>query len=87
MLQMKFRTFTGSIYEVDTAAKRIIRLSGTKPPTDRQTDDWRPYRSISRIAPGETVVIVWPDGTPLLEGSPEGSLPLTETSGVVEVFE
>ena len=84
---MKFKTESGSWYEADTENNRVRRLSGDKDPTPRQGKDgeWRSYETISPPIVGEIVVIIWPEGTPVLPGSPEGAMPVTMTSPIVEV--
>jgi hypothetical protein len=84
---VKFTTVSGSLYEVDATNKRIRRLSGNKPPTERQGNDWKQYDSISAIEVGQPVLIIWNEGTPLLPDSPEGALPTTMTSFVQSIEE
>jgi hypothetical protein len=86
---MIFKTASGSAYELDAEAKRIRRVEGAVSATRRQGQDgsWREYREVSVVMPGYGVVIVWPDGVPLLPGSPEHAVPATVTSPVTEVFD
>jgi len=80
-----FETITGSTYEVDEIEKKIRRVSGKRPAQPRQGEDgeWKPYEATTEIAVGRHVVIQWPAGTPLHEGSPYGAKPCTITSTVV----
>jgi hypothetical protein len=94
---MRFTTITGSLYEVDTKAKKIRRLNGAKDPSPRMGKDgqWRSYKEIHPKIPvvGESVVIAWGDdvelteeGKAIVEGGGFG-IPLTTTSPVVDVDE
>lgn len=82
---IKFQTETGSLYEVDTETKLVLKTSDHY--TGRQSTDWQPYESVTEVAVGLEVLFTWPEGTPLLPGSPPSALPATLTSRVVEVFE
>ena len=85
---MIFTTFTKSIYEIDRDNKRIRRLTGAKPATERQGDgEWRPYQLVSLIEVGSEVFIEWPTPIPLLEGSPSEAVPMTITSSVISIVE
>lgn len=66
---MRFTTMSGSVYEVDTEAKKIRRLNGKKDPTPRQGKDgeWRGYLGELTIQVGESVWISWADAHPLTE--------------------
>lgn len=80
-----------STYEVDESAKRIRRLAGQHPPTQRfQADgEWRDYERLGvhragahrveekRPQVGASVVIFWPDE--------RGLMPHTITSPVAEI--
>ena len=57
---MKFKTKSGSEYEVDHATSRIRRLSGTHAPTNSQGPDgeWRHYH-IALVELGKRAVIKW----------------------------
>ena len=84
---MKFRTYTGSVYEVDQQGKRIRRLTGKNEPTSRQGKDneWRAYNDLI-LNVGRSAWIFWdPKTTPLLDGSLGGS-PTTVTSEVIEII-
>jgi hypothetical protein len=91
---MKFKTASGSQYEINTETKQIRRLSGNADPTGRQgkDGDWRGYASVfpDPIEVGSSVVICWGADTPLLPETiaiyGEGSaIPTTTTSAVVSV--
>lgn len=85
-----FVTASGSVYEVDQEKKQVRRLNGVNDPTPRQGQDgeWRIYKSITPIAVGYVVIIVWDRATtPLLEGSPEDAIPTTMTSPIKEIIE
>jgi len=87
---MKFTTLSGSIYELDQENKRLRRLYGKRPSTDRQGDDWKCYVEIfpNPIVIGSRVLIYWiQEETPLLEGSPENSIATTLTSPVQSIEE
>jgi hypothetical protein len=79
----RFRTESGSEYEVDEDRRRIRRLSGNHEPTFNQGADheWQSYLKTSPIREGEPVLIVWrwsPDGSRLLR---------TLTSRITEIRE
>ncbi len=59
---VKFTTVTGSVYELDTEAKRIRRLSGTADPTPRQGKDseWKGYAFLTMGAPADPVLTGMP---------------------------
>src|ERR1700678_1470147 len=93
---MKFITRSGSVYQVNTANKKIRRLEGKANATLHQGADgeWKSYERISclsdmlagnegKIAVGEGVLIVWvqSEHADLLE------LKTTLTSDVVEIIE
>jgi hypothetical protein len=85
---MKFETVSGSTYEVDQEAKRIRRLSGTRPAQPRQGNDgeWKDYEALSPIEVGSCLVIAWPRATTALHpGSPSYAMPSTITSPVTVV--
>ncbi len=84
-----FDTASGSSYEVNQESKTIRRLRGTHDSTPRQGADgeWKPYRAITALTEGHPVLITWPEGTALLEGSPECAQPSTLTSNVVCIRE
>jgi hypothetical protein len=48
---MRFKTATGSVYELDQLEKKVRRLTGVENPTPRQGTDgeWKEYKSVSRI--------------------------------------
>ncbi len=82
---MIFETQSGSVYELDTEASRIRRLSGLNDPQPRQGKDgeWRTYVAVSDVRVGCELLIAWdPKTTPLLSGSPEFATPTTLTSRV-----
>lgn len=58
---MIFKTFTGSLYEVDHGEMRVRRIGGEKPPTARQGEDgeWTMIEEISPIEVGKSVIFVW----------------------------
>lgn len=94
---MRFTTASGSVYEVDTAKKRIRRLNGVKDPTPRQGKDgeWRSYRQLhpDPIKVGSGVVILWGEETELLAETKEMlqsigggfGAPMTTTSTVMDI--
>lgn len=85
---MKFKTVSGSIYEVDSESKKIRRLYGTEDPTTRQgkDGDFRPYIRLD-LEVGECACIFWdPKTTPLLDGNSIGA-PATITSQVLEIIQ
>lgn len=73
----RFRTSSGSEYELDEEAKQIRRLSGVKQPTERQGPDnvWRDYEAIHGPELEFPVLIRW-----------EG-IKCTLTSDVVKFYE
>lgn len=84
--QVKFSTETGSLYEVDEEHKKIRRLSGKIDPQPRQGKDgeWKEY-DILFLTVDRSASIIWPEGTPLLEGSPTCAIPATITSRVLQI--
>lgn len=58
---IKFKTESGSVYEVDSSACRARRLSGKRPPTPNQGPDgeWKTYGLISPVRIGKAVLFVW----------------------------
>lgn len=58
---MKFKTVSGSSYEVDLWNRRCRRLEGKGPPTPRQSQDmvWKDYVSISLPTKGARTLFVW----------------------------
>jgi len=83
---MIFITESESKYEVDFDYKVVRRLlRSPESGSERVAEDWRPYDAID-LSLGNSCTIVWPDSTPRLPGSPEGSLPVTITSKVVEII-
>jgi hypothetical protein len=86
---MTFTTETGSVYEVDTEAKRIRRLTGEGKPTERVGDVWRDYSDITTVALGYRVLVTWTKDVPLLDTTPAGCgfVPSTLTSKVVSTSE
>lgn len=58
---MKFKTETGSVYEVDFWNKKFRRLSGEGSPTPRLGADggWKDYHSISIPVVGEPTTVFW----------------------------
>ena len=92
---MKFTTYSGSVYEVNTDSKQIRRLNGVKDPTPRQGPDgqWRTYSDITPIKVGSSVAIFWAGETALLAKTEELlkavpgiiAAPTTTTSMVVNV--
>jgi len=86
---MKFKTLTGSTYEIDLTNKKIRRVSGLNDPTQRQgaDGDWRNYDEVipSPIEIDKSVVIYWGKDVPLLSGSPSNAIPVTMTSPVVSI--
>lgn len=83
---MIFRTKTGSVYEVDEKQKLARRLSGTGTGTERANSHWRAYATAD-VTLGHPAWITWTEDTNLLEGSPDGAIPATVTSTVVEIGE
>ena len=58
---MIFRTASGSSYEVDLAGKKIRRLFGPKPATERQGLDgeWKQYEDALEPIVGRSFWVVW----------------------------
>jgi hypothetical protein len=86
---MKFRTRSGSLYELDEANKRARMLEGRRT-SNRLTNEWRPYTD-ALVKVGLSAFITWTDDTPLLEATEPGfwdwANPATQTSVVVEILE
>lgn len=58
---IKFKTETGSIYEVDVEENKARRLSGVKDPTRHQKKDgeWKSFDFCSPIAVDKQVIFNW----------------------------
>jgi hypothetical protein len=84
---MKFKTESGSEYEVNTDKKEIRRLSGNADPTLRQgrDGDWKSYEDISEIVVGRSVIVFHTKNTSLFSGSPKYAIPGTITSRVTNI--
>lgn len=74
---MFFKTKSGSVYELDAAAKRIRRLHGEHPATNIQGKDgeWKPYHTCD-VYVDYPAVIQWEQGLPRF----------TVTSTVLEII-
>lgn len=87
---MRFKTETGSIYEIDPKNKKARREAGTKRAGSRFPDDgvWKTYVDVTEVIVGLRVFFHWNvSNTPLLAESPDGAVPLTITSPVVEILQ
>jgi len=75
---MKFKTKSGSSYELDLWNRRVRRLEGKEAATFRQGNDgeWKSYVSISVPRIGSTTLMVWNDNGHA-----------TATSAVTEIYE
>jgi hypothetical protein len=84
---LTFKTATGSTYEVDRENKRVRRVvPGTSGPCKNDRigkGEWLDYLSLSEVALGVNVIIVWPPNVGLLPGSPVDAAPGTVTSPVI----
>jgi hypothetical protein len=82
------RTVSGSVYELDEAAKRLRRLSGVRAATARQGADgaWRQYDQLGPDTPvvGLPLFVKWADESVGPAAVP-GAYPGTMTSIVIEV--
>jgi len=96
---MKFITESGSVYQIDTANKKIRRLSGKNDPTPRQGADgeYKSYEGFGsleeivagnegKLTVGHSAIIVWvqSEHEPLSE---YGGTKTTFTSPIVEIIE
>lgn len=80
---MKFKTISGSTYEVDLANKRMRRLVGETQNSARiRSGEWRNY-SMIYLEIGRPGEILWTDETPPL--STKGGMPATITSMVESI--
>ena len=68
---------TFSAYEVDGVERRVRRVLGDKPPTERTGTGWRSYREI-QVEVGKPALILW-------EITADGVLQTTVTSNVIAV--
>lgn len=96
---MRFTTASGSVYEVDTKAKKIRRLNGVTDLSPRMGKDgeWRSYRQLypDPIRVGTGVAIFWGEDTELLAETKEQlqtmgggfAIPATTTSTVMDIDE
>jgi hypothetical protein len=84
---IRFTTKSGSVYEIVREDNRFRRVRGPGLPTARvagKEGGWQQAESIGPVVVGQSVIVVWPGGTPLLPGSSEG-IPATITSPVTEI--
>ena len=86
---MKFRTRSGSVYELDEVNKRARQLEG-KRSSQRATPEWRDYDD-ALVVVGLPAFISWTSATPLLEetvaeGLEDVARPATQTSQVLEII-
>jgi hypothetical protein len=84
---MKYRTKSGSLYEVDVEARRVRTLEGGTG-TSRIVQEWRAYDTLELTDDGR-LLIVWGYGRDEVSdqlGTPQGVDPcrMTTTSPVVE---
>jgi hypothetical protein len=58
---IKFRTKSGSIYQIDYEGMTVRRISGTKPPTDSFTPDgsWHRFAYATLVDVGYPMIIQW----------------------------
>ncbi len=85
---MEFKTRSGSHYEVDTANRRIRRISGILPGTKRLGTDgsWHRYKSLPLgVRVGEEVLIVWGDDVAPIDPRMQVAAKTTITSAVTEI--
>ncbi len=88
-MKMTVKTQSGSVYEIDTAAKTVLRVSGGDHYTGRACGTPRGYESINEPTVGQSLSIYWGAGRD--EFSPDDGQPdenrsrWTNTSAVVEV--
>ena len=85
---MKFRTRSGSVYELDEARKMARQVEGCRS-SERLTNQWRPYVD-AMVVVGLSAFITWTSDTPLLAesaGFEDVAKPATQTSEVVEILE
>lgn len=61
MKLMIFKTISGSLYELDTAQRKVRRLTGEANPQPRQGSDgeWKEYADVTDVKVGISVLIVW----------------------------
>ncbi len=85
---MKFRTRSGSVYELDEVGK-VARMVSGENTSHRLTRAWRAYED-AMVVIGLPAFIQWTSDTPLLPGDHHyGDLvvtPATQTSEVVEIM-
>lgn len=86
---MRFLTLSGSLYEIDTAQRRIRCLTGSSAARVGK-GEWRDYQETqpAKIQVGAQVLIVWasvfnPDGPKV----PEGTLAQTTLTSMVVSIE
>lgn len=83
---MKFKTKTGSIYEINDVTNQVRRADGKAKPADRIRNEWRDIKHHTPVIEGQPVIILYPDSVPLLPGSPPEAEPGTITSPVAEIL-
>lgn len=79
---MKFKTRSGSWYELDIESNRVRRLIGVKDPTPRQGSEgeWKQLHQPAHVVIGSGAMFVW-------NCTPEGIYQTTVTSTVIEILE
>lgn len=80
---MKFRTLSGSMYEVDRANMQVRRLKGETLDTCVANGEWRKYDHIT-IMVNNPGLIVWASA---IETAPNALLPGTVTSLITQIEE
>jgi hypothetical protein len=83
---MKFRTRTGSVYELDEVNKLVRRLvdSGVGS-TIRLDEEWRAYVD-AIVVVGKSALIEWPDAVAPLIAGVDADLKCTITSEVTAIL-
>jgi len=80
-----FRTESSSMYEVNIDERKIRRLHGANPATNRLGHDgeWKEFLNISELEIGESVVITWS----ISNEQEEFRLKTTVTSPIIDFVE
>ena len=84
MMMVRITTESGSMYDVDQDEKTISRRGAAYDGMGRATEEPRAYVT-ARWAIGGRIIIVWPQGTELLPGSPSDAMAILTSSRVVSV--
>lgn len=87
-MTIKFKTTSGSVYELDSKNNQIRRIQGLLDPTPRQGPDgqWKKYKGITPVEKGKNLIITWNIDHDCPEYSGLSALRTTMTSPIEDIF-